>query len=126
MNTANTRNVLRLAAAAGLCAAAPALAQPRTFHVIQMQMVIGGVNGDVTKQAIQMRMRSDFQNQFQNALIRAWDATGANPVVIADGMTAVTNFSTGDTVLITSTEFDSSTTPACVADFHMMNHIPAS
>ena len=35
------------------------LAQPAfaTFHLMQIEQVIGGVNGDTSRQAIQLRMR---------------------------------------------------------------------
>ena len=33
-----------------------------TFHFMQIEQVIGGVNGDSTAQAIQLRMRSAFPN----------------------------------------------------------------
>ncbi len=36
-----------------------------TFHFMQIEQVIGGVDGDTTKQAIQLRMRSLNQNSWQ-------------------------------------------------------------
>ncbi len=35
----------------------PALPAQATFHLMQIEQVIGGVNGDTTAQAIQLRMR---------------------------------------------------------------------
>ncbi len=101
-------------------------AQIDSFHVMQIQQVIGGVNGDTGKQAIQLRMRTAFQNQVQAARLRAWDAAGANPVMVIDFTTPVANSNGGDTVLVTTSAFDGSTSPACVADFQMTNPIPAS
>ena len=102
------------------------VAQPDSFHVMQIQQVIGGVNGDTSKQAIQLRMRTSFQNLVSQSRIKAWDAAGLNPVLIIDMQTDVSNFDEGDTVLVTTTAFDAATTPACVADFHMTNPIPVS
>jgi hypothetical protein len=84
------------------------------------------VNGDTTKQAIQLRQRSSFQNLVSFSRVRAFDATGANPVMIIDMTTDVPNFNTGDRILITSAGFSTATTPACVSDFTMTNLIPAS
>lgn len=55
-----------------------------SFHVMQIEQVIGGVGGSNTRQAIQLRMRNDFQNQVQLSRIRAWNAAGASPVLIVD------------------------------------------
>jgi hypothetical protein len=121
------QRIIKTAAAAAMVAAAgTCLAQTDSFHLSQVQMAIGGVNGDATKQAIQTRMRFSFENLYSNVVIRAWDAAGQNPVVVADGMSTLPNAMAGDTVLITTPEFDASTTPACVPDFHMTNPIPAS
>ena len=54
------------------------LAQPAfaSFHLMQIEQVIGGVNGDTTRQAIQLRMRQANQNLVGQATVVAWDATG--------------------------------------------------
>src|SRR4029079_17716969 len=49
-----------LALAAGTC-----MAQTDSFHIMQIQMAIGGVNGDTTAQAVQLRMRTSFQQFVQ-------------------------------------------------------------
>ena len=97
-----------------------------SFHFMQIEQVIGGVNGDVTAQAIQLRMRSAFQNQMQFSRIRAHDAAGANPVIIATFTTPVANSALGSRVLITSANFANNTSPALVTDRVMTNLIPAS
>jgi hypothetical protein len=103
-------------------------AQPAraTFHLMQVEQVIGGANGDVSIQAIQLRMRGSFQNQVQNARIRAWDATAANPILICDMASPVTNATTGDRVLIATSNFQSHLNPSVTIDFTMTNPIPAS
>ena len=97
-----------------------------TFHLMQIECVIGGVDGDATAQAIQLRMRSSFQNQVQSSRIVVRDAAGANPIVISSPVTSVPNHGAGVRVLIASANFVSATSPATVPDFTMSNLIPAS
>ena len=96
------------------------------FHLMQIEEVIGGVNGDTTAQAIQMRMRSTGENFVSAAKLIAFDATGSNPVTILDLTTNVTNGAVGSHVLVVSANFPSHTTPTTVPDFTMTNPIPAS
>ncbi len=104
-----------------------AMAQPTdSFHVMQIEQVIGGVNGDVTKQAVQLRMRTGFQNLLSNARLICRDATGSNPILMIDFTTNCPNSLGGDRVLATTAAFNSSTTPATVADFTIVNPIPPS
>lgn len=100
------------------------LAQPAfaSFHLMQIEQVIGGVNGDTTRQAIQLRMRQNGQNLVSVSRIRAWDATGANPVTIVDMGTDVTGSTAGSRVLIATSNF----LPGLTPDFVMTNPIPAS
>jgi len=103
--------------------AVPAFA---TFHLIQIEQVIAGVDGDNTVQAIQLRMRGSFQNLVQNSRLVAWDAAGANPVVVSDPGSSVPNQGAGVRVLIASAGFVGATTPTASPDFTMDNLIPAS
>jgi len=103
--------------------AAPARA---TFHLMQIEQVIGGVSGDMTAQAIQLRMRSTSQQFVFQARVRVWDATGANPILIADLDRTLSNGQAGDRVLITSPSFASRTSPTAMADFTMAELIPES
>jgi hypothetical protein len=100
------------------------LAQPAfaTFHLMQIEQVIGGVNGDTSRQAIQLRMRSNGQNLLGPARLIAWDAAGANPIVIVDFSASVTNSTAGSRVLVTTSGFLAGLTPDAV----MTNPIPAS
>lgn len=97
-----------------------------SFHFMQIEQVIGGVEGNVNAQAIQLRMRANGQNLVNQARIRAWDAAGENPVVVIDMLTNVPNGSTGSRVLIASEEFLALTDPETVPDFMMTSLIPES
>lgn len=107
--------------AALLCVPAYAL-----HHLMQIETVIGSVNGDTAAQAIQLRMRSGTQNLLSGSKLKCYDAAGANPVVLFDFNSSVSNGSTGDTVLLTTAAFDALTTPECVSDFTLTNRIPDS
>jgi len=104
-------------------AAQPAYA---SFHFMQIEQVMGGVDGDPSAQAIQLRMRSLGQNLLMAARIRAWDAQGQNPVLIIDFPTSVPNGAAGARVLIATQSFADRTTPVAVPDFFMANLIPES
>ena len=93
-------------------------------HLMQIETVIGSVNGDTTAQAIQLRMRSAGQNLLSGSKLKCYDAAGANPVVLFDFNSSVSNGSTGDRVLLTTAAFDALTTPECVSDFTLTNRIP--
>ena len=113
-----------LAVGAALLASSPGFTAPTTFHLMQIEQVIGGVNGDVTLQAIQLRMRLAFQNEVSQARLRAWDATGSNPVLIVDMTTDVPVFAAGSRVLVSTAGFAGAFGP--VPDFVMTNPIPPS
>ena len=95
-------------------------------HFMQIEQTIGGVDGDNTMQAIQLRMRSSFQNLTSFSRVVVWDATGSNPIVLSAPPGDVVNHGVGVRVLIASTNFISRTTPPAVPDFTMDNLIPAS
>ncbi len=97
-----------------------------TFHLMQVEQVIGGVNGNTNIQGVQLRMRSSFQNLLSNARLFASDATGSNPVLLASPATNVTNSALGSRVLIATSAFASATVPNLAPDFIMVNPIPAS
>ncbi|MBI4578887.1 MAG: hypothetical protein HY718_04240, partial [Planctomycetes bacterium] len=78
---------------------APALA---SFHLMEIEQVIGGVNGDTTKQAIQLRMRSLGQNLVSGSRLVAYDATGANPVTLITFPSNVASGASGARILVTS------------------------
>jgi hypothetical protein len=112
-----------MAAGAAAVAASPA---PASFHFMQIEQVIGGVGGDTSAQAVQLRMRLGFQNQVQLARLRAWDATGSNPVLLIDFGSSVPNEGVGVRVLAATASFADFTDPSIAADFTLTNPIPES
>lgn len=118
---------LSCAVAAGVCGMmAPPVLAP--FHLLQIEQVIGGVNGDTSAQAIQLRLRFPGDNALQFARLRAWDADGENPITLIDFAGSVPNASSGDRVLVASANFAQYTNRAITADFtiQMSNLIPDS
>lgn len=120
-------NIRALGGSVVVCAvlgfAAPASA---SFHFMQIEQVIGGVNGDLSAQAIQLRMRSVGQNLVGASRVRAWDANGMNPVLIVDMTVSVPSGAAGARVLIASPGFAAHTSPAAVPNFMMTSLIPPS
>ncbi|MGZ4986195.1 MAG: hypothetical protein ACXV8A_08905, partial [Chthoniobacterales bacterium] len=51
-----------------------------SFHLMQIEQVIGGVNGDTSAQAIQLRMRFASENLISGAELIVVDSAGNNPV----------------------------------------------
>jgi hypothetical protein len=98
-----------------------------TFHFMQIEKVIGGVEGDPGAQIVQLRMRAAGQNFVAQSRIVAYDATGSNPVILIDIGSNVSNGLQGDRVLIASPGFDPNLTdPPLVPDFVMTSPIPES
>src|SRR5438105_10054484 len=91
-------------ACAVLCTAAGV--SQASFHLTEIEMVIGGVKGNIRAQAIQLRMRQAGQDLLHQARIRVWDAAGANPVLIIAFPDDVSNGDEGDRTLITSNDFN--------------------
>ncbi|MCB1554754.1 MAG: hypothetical protein KDJ14_13180 [Xanthomonadales bacterium] len=88
-----------LGALALLSLTSPALA---SFHLMQIELAVGGVGNDATQQAVQLRMRAGGQNQVTGTQIIAYDASGANPVTLVQFPSAVSNSSGGSRILIAS------------------------
>jgi len=97
-----------------------------TFHLMQIEQVIGGVNGNLSAQAIQLRMRSAGQEFVSDGRLVARDAAGLNPVLIVDMTTDVANGVAGDRVLIVTPAFQTRVSPLVSPDFVMTNPIPTS
>jgi hypothetical protein len=112
-----------LAALASLTFALPAQA---TFHLMQIEQVIGGVNGDTSAQAIQLRMRTLGQNFVTGVTLIAVDASGNNPITLVTLPSAVNNNSAGARILIATASFTSHESTPIASDFTMTNAIPAS
>jgi hypothetical protein len=112
--------------AAGLAAMAMCCTASATFHLMQIEQVIGGVNGDTSAQAIQLRMRAPGQNLVAQGKVVVRDATGSNAITVIDMTTNVPNGATGSRVLISSANFANYTNPPAVPNFTMTNLIPDS
>jgi hypothetical protein len=97
-----------------------------TFHLMQIEQVIGGVDGDTSAQAIQLRMRAAGQNQVGQAELVAFDATGSNAVTILALPTNVVNSAAGSRILIVSSNFFKYSSPTMVPDFILTRPIPSN
>jgi hypothetical protein len=115
--------VIGVVAGAGICTGALAF-DPQSFHLMQIERMVGGVNGDTSAQAIQLRMRSFGQEFVSLGRLMAYDANGENPIVLMDPKTNVPNGDTGDTVLFVTDAMKNFTDPPVVGDFTLANPIP--
>lgn len=95
-------------------------------HLMQISRIVPDVYGDTSAQAIELRMRSAGQNVMSGSRLYVYDAAGANPILIFDFNSSVTNGSAGDTVLLTTDAFNAYTSPDTQPDFTMTNRIPDS
>jgi hypothetical protein len=111
---------------------ASAASSEASFHFMQIEQVIGGVNGDSSAQAIQLRMRANGQNLLNTgvpngpAKLVSYDAAGLNPVTLISFGSNVSNSTAGSRVLITTSNFANYTSPALTSDFTMGQSIAAS
>lgn len=96
-----------------------------SFHLMQIEQIIGGVNGDTTAQAIQLRMRFAGQNLVGSTKVEVVDAAGANPVLLENMTTSVPNGQAGRRILLTTPNFAAYTNIPLVSDF-VMDPIPLS
>jgi hypothetical protein len=117
--------ILAASLALVLAAVAPRPASA-SFHLMQVDQVIGGVNGITSVQAVQLRMRAVGQNFVSSARLVVRDATGSNPVVLIAFPTDVVNSAVGVSILVASTDFPGATTPMLTPDFFFTNPIPDS
>lgn len=108
----------------GMLAVAISSPARASFHEMQIEQVIGSVNGDTSFQAVQLRMRALGQNFVSFGRLQAWDAAGANPVIVMDPMTDVVSGAAGSTVLFATSAFASKFGPQ--PDFTITHPIPAS
>jgi Calx-beta domain len=120
----NTRFACGLIAFLGVLALQPTA--HASFHFMQIEQVIGSVDGDTTVQAVQLRMRANGQNIVSLGKLVVFDAAGLNPITVLDLTSNVPNGAVGSHVLIASANFASHTTPPAMPDFIMANLIPAS
>ena len=91
---------------------------------MQIEQVIGGVCGDATIQAVQLRLRFGGENFVSGARLVAYDATGVNPVVLLTFPNDVPNGAAGARILSVSSGFGGLFGPP--PDFTLTNLIPES
>jgi hypothetical protein len=115
----------RLSLATVACALAFAANCQASFHEMQIQQIIAGVNGDASAQAIELRMRVPGQTLVSFTRVKAYDADGANPVLLLDIASNVVNGNAGSHILLATSAFLDKTTPACQPDFILAQPIPA-
>jgi hypothetical protein len=102
---------------------------PAAFHLMQIEQVIGSINGNTSAQAIQLRMRSFGQEFVGSSSIWVADATGSNRILLLNIAADVANGSGGARVLLTTPAFTNAMNlggPAFAPDFTLANAIPAS
>ena len=124
--------VVSIAALATLALPGRALAD---FHIMEIEQVIGGVNGDTSAQAIQLKMRAAGQQVLavvatgvSKAQMVVRDATGANPVLLATFDLPNPVSGACRPILLATPGFEATSTPAVdeVARDYVMSPIPAS
>ncbi len=112
----------------------PAPVLKASFHLMQIEQVIAGVNGNTSAQAIELRMRAGGQNFLHSdagggngpAKLVALDASGQNPILLISFPNDVAIGNLGSTVLVTTANFANFTSSPLVSDFTLTNSIPAS
>jgi hypothetical protein len=117
--------VCLLGLGAALLLAGPAHA---AFHLMEIEQVIGGVAGDTTAQAVQLKMRTTGQNVLSGTVrLVARDAAGGTPVVLSTLGAGINSGAcdAGGEILLATDGFVNRTTPAAVRDFSMLP-IPAA
>ncbi len=95
-----------------------------SFHFMQVEQIIAGVDGSTAPQAVQVRMRSGNQNLVSAARLVAHDAAGANPIVLHTIPTNVSGSAAGSRVLLATAGFASATNPSITPDFTLVTPIP--
>lgn len=103
----------------------PAIPATAAHHFMQIEQVIGGVGGDRSAQAIQLRMRASGQNFVSNTRLVVRDATGANPIVLENTSSDVANGQSCRRILFATPAFAAYTNIPLSADF-TMDPIPVS
>jgi hypothetical protein len=121
-----THSLARMRILAALASLALALPVHASFHLMQIEQVIGGVNGDTTAQAVQLRTRALNENFVSGSRLIAFDAAGNNPIILLTFTSNVANNAAGSRILITTASFANYETSPIPSDFTMTNPIPAS
>jgi len=113
--------VAALAVGAAFSASSPSAA---SFHFMQIEQVVGGVCGNTDRQAIQLRMRFADQEFVDGKQLKAWNAAGANPIVVLTFPSNAPIGNQGSRILVTTAALDSAF--AVDSDFTLEQRIPDS
>ena len=117
---------ISFAVLASLVLSAAPIPAHAAFHLMQIDQVIGGVAGDTTAQAVQLRMRNAGQNFLNgSAQLIVRDATGANPVTLSTFPVPNPTGGTCLAILLATPSFAAKTSPTAVANY-TMTAIPSS
>lgn len=95
-----------------------------SFHLMQIEQVSGGVCGDRSAQAVQLRMRQAGQNLVTGNHLVARDAAGLNPVTLITFPSNVSGTAAGSRILAATADFAGRSGPA--PDFTLASPIPLS
>jgi hypothetical protein len=124
---------ITIGCAAASAAALVATSAQATFHLMQVEQLIGGVGGDTTAQAIQLRTRAPNQCFLGQGRLTVLDADGLNPISIQDfstcpplPMPCTATCPTGARILIASPGFAATLDNPITPDLTMDNLIPPS
>lgn len=71
-----------------------------SFHLMQIEQVVGGLCGDASRQAIQLRMRFAGQNLLSGHQIAVYDANGENRLLLLSFPAGVANGAAGARILL--------------------------
>jgi hypothetical protein len=96
------------------------------FHFMQIEQIIGGVNGDTTAQAIQLRMAAGNQHFVAGSRVSAVNSAGGSQLVLQNMTSDLPGPSaTGRRILLATPNFANYTNVPLAADF-IMTPIPVS
>jgi Abnormal spindle-like microcephaly-assoc'd, ASPM-SPD-2-Hydin len=98
-----------------------------SFHLMQVEQVIASMDGDISAQAIQLRMRASGENLVSQTRLRVWNAAGTQPVVVLNIDADVPRFAAGSRILLATQAFTDAvrvTSPFFTPDFIIINPIP--
>ncbi|MCG3131231.1 MAG: hypothetical protein FLDDKLPJ_02009 [Phycisphaerae bacterium] len=113
-----------MAAAGGAAMLVLAVPVDASFHFMQIEQIVAGVDGNLRAQAIQLRMRENGQEHVHDTRLIVRDAEGANPIVLIEFPSDVAGASAGDRILIVSADFVNHSTPPVEPDFVLTSLIP--
>ncbi len=114
----------RMSLAAGVAALVGTSAQ-MPFDLMQIEQVIGGVGGDTSAQAIQLRMRFPFECFVGQGRLYVHNAAGEGRILLINIPGNVPGCDTGDRVLIASENFGDFLDAPIAIDFTLTSLIPA-